>query len=68
MVCNVQVKSSLSFIGTLPRLVLVDMRGTHVEETTYWTESKCVTMQHAATLMKTLRRKHSHAHVLMDLL
>ena len=62
-----QVESSLHFIAKLPKLELVDLRGTHVEESLCWSHKKCVTMQHASALMKALRRRQTHAHVLLDL-
>ena len=62
-----QVKSALYFMAKLPKLELVDLRGTHVEESGCWTDKKCVTMKHASTLMKSLRRRHPHAQVLLDL-
>ena len=48
-----QVPAPLHELAALPRLEFVDLRGTHVEELSYWTEAKCTTMRHVAGYVST---------------
>jgi hypothetical protein len=45
----------------------LDLRAIHVEEgTKFWSEAKCVTMQHVAALARALRRRNRHCRLLHD--
>ena len=60
-----QVPAPLHELAALPRLEFVDLRGTHVEELSYWTEAKCTTMRHVAAFTRKLRRRRPAARVLI---
>ena len=61
-----QVPAPLTDLAALPHLEFVDLRGTHVEELSYWTEAKCTTMRHVAAFSRKLRRRRPGVRVLID--
>ena len=52
-----QVMAPLAVLSGLPRLRLVDFREVHEEKNSCWSEAKCASMSHVASLAKTLKRR-----------
>jgi hypothetical protein len=62
-----QAPQPLTPLTALTNLRHLDLRAIHVEEgTKFWSEAKCVTMQHVAALARALRRRNRHCRLLHD--
>lgn len=51
------VPQPLTWMSTLSRLTLLDMRGVHEEGGPTWSDAKCETMKHLAALSKRVQRR-----------